>query len=77
MRVRYLRDFDFTPPTERRMTLQKWAGQEETVKRDWGAEMVARGDAEEIEPPKRPAAEPQLPSGVAQAAGRMAGDSDT
>lgn len=48
MRIRMLRDRDFTPAEDRRVTVAyraEWAG---TVKRAWGEQMVAEGDAVEI-----------------------------
>lgn len=48
MRVKYLKDLDFTPTEDRRVTYAKRAGDEETVKREWGEVMVSEGNAEEI-----------------------------
>ena len=53
MRVRFLKDRDWTPPEDRRITYAYKAGMEETVKRAWGEQMVKDGDAEEIEAPAR------------------------
>lgn len=54
MRIRVLRDRIFVPPEDRRTSVAYKAGMELTVKREWGAALVADGDAEEITPPKRP-----------------------
>ena len=55
MRVRYLSDFDFTPPNERRQTFAKRKGNEETVKHDWAEAMITEGLAEEVPVPARKA----------------------
>jgi len=54
MRVRFLKDRNWTPREDRRLTIAFKAGMEETVKRAWGEQMVAAGDAEEIDAPPRP-----------------------
>ncbi|MGH7020672.1 MAG: hypothetical protein ACREEY_12355 [Brevundimonas sp.] len=54
MRVRFLRDRNWTPPERRMITVAYKAGMELTVRRAWGEQMVADGDAEEIEAPGRP-----------------------
>lgn len=53
MRVRFLRDRDWTPAVDRRVTYAFAAGSEATVKRSWGDQMVAEGVAEEIAAPPR------------------------
>lgn len=53
MRIRLYRTRSFTPPEERRITVKYLAGEEYTVKRTWGEAMVADGDAQEVDPPKR------------------------
>lgn len=53
MRIRVLRDRDWTPPEERRITIAYRAGTEVTIKRAWGEALVAAGDAEEIPSPPR------------------------
>ncbi|ADU12032.1 hypothetical protein [Asticcacaulis excentricus] len=57
MRVRFLRDRDFTPPENRMVTYAYKKGTEETVKRAWGEEMKTDGDCEEIDPPRRATSE--------------------
>jgi hypothetical protein len=55
VRVRILRDRRFAPPEYRgRVSVHYTAGLELTVKRAWGAALVAAGDALELEPPPRP-----------------------
>nr|WP_314437608.1 hypothetical protein [uncultured Brevundimonas sp.] len=61
MRVRFLRDRDWTPPENRRITVAYKAGVEETIKRVWGEQMVKDGDAEEIPAPPR-ATDPEADS---------------
>lgn len=53
MRIRVLKDFDYTPPSDRRTTFALLAGQEVTTKREVGEAAVAAGAAEEIEAPAR------------------------
>lgn len=53
MRVRYLRDFDFTPPEDRRVTWTKRGGIEETVRRTHGRRMIAEENAVEVKTPPR------------------------
>jgi len=53
MRVRILRERRFVPPENRRITVHYLEGLELTVKRAWGAALVAAGDALELEPPRR------------------------
>ncbi|WP_312814445.1 hypothetical protein [Brevundimonas sp.] len=53
MRVRFLRDRNWTPPERRGITIAYKKGMEQTVKREWGEQMVADGDAEEIAPPSK------------------------
>lgn len=55
MRVKFRRERNWTPPEERRITVKYRAGQEYTVKRDWGIALVAAGDAEEVDAPGRDA----------------------
>lgn len=57
MRVRFLRDRDWDVPEAVRTTIAYKAGMEETVKRAWGEQMEADGDAEEIDAPPRSADE--------------------
>lgn len=52
MRIRFLADFDWSPPEfGGRVTMAYRKGSEETVTRDCGAAAVAAGRAEAIEPP--------------------------
>lgn len=53
MRIKILTTRDFTPATERSITLALVVDREMTVKRDWGEELVAAGDAVELDPPAR------------------------
>ncbi len=53
MRVRFLRDRNWTPPEQRGITIAYKKGMELTIKRAWGDQMVADGDAEEIQAPSR------------------------
>lgn len=53
MRVRFLKDRNWTPPEQRGITIAYKKGMEQTVKREWGDQMVADGDAEEIDAPSR------------------------
>jgi len=53
MRVLILRDRRFTPPGLHRMSVHYTPGLQCTVRRSWGALLVAAGDAVEIEPPSR------------------------
>lgn len=53
MRVKMLRTRNYTPRAERRVTTKFLARQEYTVRREWGEEMVADGDAEEAAVPPR------------------------
>lgn len=53
MRIRMLRDRDYTPKEERRVTMAYTAASEVTIKREWGDELVAAGDAVEIDAPGR------------------------
>jgi len=50
MRVRFTKDYDYTPSQERRVTIAYSAGQELTVKREAGEAAIAAGRAEEVEP---------------------------
>jgi len=50
MRVKFSKDFDYTPTKERRVTIAYKAGMELTVKREAGEAAVAAGRAEEVEP---------------------------
>jgi hypothetical protein len=54
MRVKMLRTRNYTPPSDRRQTTKFLAGQEYTVKREWGDEMVRDGDADEVKAPRKP-----------------------
>ena len=54
MRVKFLRDRDWTPAEDRRRIGVSAAGSEETIKRSWGEQLVADGDAEEIKAQPRP-----------------------
>lgn len=49
MRVRFTKDYDYTPSQERRVTIAYSAGQELTVKREAGEAAIAAGRAEEVE----------------------------
>lgn len=53
MRIRMLRTRNYIPKDERRITVKHRAGQEYTIKREWGDDMVAAGDAFEVEAPAR------------------------
>lgn len=53
MRVHFLKDRNWTPPEQRGITIAYKKGMELTIKRDWGTQMVADGDAEEISPPRK------------------------
>lgn len=48
MRVRFLRDYDYTPSAERRVTIAYRAGSEHTVKREAGEAAVSAGAAREV-----------------------------
>lgn len=50
MRVKFSKDFDYTPSQERRVLIAYKAGMELTVKREAGEAAVAAGRAEEVEP---------------------------
>lgn len=54
MWIKLLKDRDFTPPDERRVTVAYKAGMEVSVKRAWGMILIAEGSAEEIATPPRP-----------------------
>lgn len=54
MRVRFLRNRNWTPPEERRITVAYKKAWEGTIKRAWGVQMVSDGDAVEIDAPPRP-----------------------
>lgn len=54
MRVRFLKNRNWTAPEDRRQTTAYKAGMELTVKRAWGEQMVKDGDAVEIDVPPRP-----------------------
>lgn len=53
MRVKMMKTRNWIPPEERRITVKYRARQEYTVKREWGDDMVAAGDAFEVEAPAR------------------------
>ncbi|HEY1071501.1 hypothetical protein [Brevundimonas sp.] len=53
MHVRILRDRNWTPPEDRRMTVAYKAGWKGPVKRAWGQQLVKDGDAVEISAPAR------------------------
>ncbi|MFN3585185.1 hypothetical protein [Phenylobacterium sp.] len=55
MWVKIIRDRDYTPPDNRRVTVAYKAGWEGPIKRAWGLALVGDGDATEIEAPPRPA----------------------
>lgn len=57
MWIKLLKDRDFTPPDERRVTIAYKAGMELSVKRAWGMILIAEGSAEEISTPPRPPAD--------------------
>lgn len=50
MRVRFTKDYDYTPSQERRVTIAYKEGMELTVKREAGEAAIAAGRAEEVEP---------------------------
>ena len=52
MRVRFTKDFDYTPSGERRVTIAYKAGWEGTIKREAAEAAIAAGRAKEIAPPK-------------------------
>lgn len=54
MRVKFTRDFDYTPTQERRVTIAYKAGQEFTVKREAGEAAIRAGAAIEIKEVTRP-----------------------
>lgn len=56
MRVRFVRDRNWTPPEERRISVAYKSGWEGPIKRAWGDQMVADGDCVEIPTPPRKAA---------------------
>lgn len=56
MRIRMIRTRNFTPPTDRRLTVKYLVDQEYSVKRAWGEEMVRDGDAKKVTEPHRRAA---------------------
>lgn len=58
MRIRMLRDRDWTPMEDRRVTFRYLGGNEYTVRRSWGEALCDAGDAEEIPAPPRAADEP-------------------
>lgn len=53
MRIKMIRTRTFVPPEERRIGVKFLEGQEYTVKRAWGAAIVADGDAKEVRAPRR------------------------
>jgi len=53
MWVKLLRDRDFTPPDNRRITVAYKEGMQLPIKRAWGELLIADGDAEEIDTPNR------------------------
>jgi hypothetical protein len=67
MRVKFIRDRNWTPPERRMITVAYKAGMELTVKRAWGAQMVADGDAVRVPAPRR-SDEPGSSSGRKSAA---------
>lgn len=54
MRVRILNDREYRTPDDPRVSIDYKAGQELTIKHEWGQDLVASGDAAEIDPPRRP-----------------------
>lgn len=50
MRVRFTKDYDYTPSGERRVLIAYKAGMELTVKREAGEAAIAAGRAKEVEP---------------------------
>lgn len=56
MRVVFSRDERFAPPERPAITVRYRAGCGYTVKRAWGAAMVAAGACVEVIPPPRPVA---------------------
>jgi hypothetical protein len=57
VRIRILRERRFIPPEDRRRSIHYLAGLECTVKRAYGLILIADGDAIEIPPPRRKAAD--------------------
>lgn len=53
MRIRMKATHNFTPPEQRGITVKYLEGEEYTVKREWGAEMVKRDVASEVPAPSR------------------------
>lgn len=53
VQIKFIRDRNFTPPEERRITVAYKAGQEYPVKRAWAEAMIADGDAKEVRAPRR------------------------
>lgn len=49
MRIRMTKTRNWTVPSDRRVTIQYKEGKRYTVKRAWGEQLVAAGEAEEIE----------------------------
>jgi hypothetical protein len=63
MRIRMLKSRSFVVPEDRRVSFKYRQGCRYTVKRAWGEEMVAAGEAEELEPaaPAANAVRPRAP----------------
>ena len=53
MRVRFTRDYDYTPSGERRVTIAYKCGMDLTVKREAGEAAIAASCAEQLEAPAR------------------------
>lgn len=53
MRILMLKTRNYTPPSDRRLTVKYLEGEEYTVRRDWGLEMIADGDAKKAPAPRR------------------------
>jgi hypothetical protein len=54
MRVKFSKDYDYTPSGERRVTIAYKAGMDLTVKREAGEAAVKAGAAEEVKEVTRP-----------------------
>lgn len=57
MRIHMKATHNFTPSDERRITVKYIGGEEYTVRRSWGAEMVKAGVASEVKAPPKPEAD--------------------
>nr|WP_313041044.1 hypothetical protein [Brevundimonas diminuta] len=50
MRIKFIKDYDYTPSGERRVTIAFKAGMTETVKREAGEAAIAAGAGVEVKP---------------------------